>query len=1579
MRKIFIAILIIISTDIYSQRIPFGFWSNPRVDTLELEAPLLLYPADDTTGMAQSPLLDWDGVVYATGYIVQLSDTSIFTSIAWSDTTGNSKATVELGLTRGSDWYWRVKAYNIFDTSEWSTTFHFTVTTGPALTSPVLVYPGEYATEIPFNPVLDWDSVINADYYKVDISASTNFSSLYWSDTVYTTTATVGTALNGSTQYYWRVIAENPYESKSSDTGSFTTRTPALAAPTLVTPANAATGQSQSPTLVWRRVTNAEFYNVQLTQYDDFSSILLNVGTFDTTKLVYMTLLEGTKWYWRIRAINATDTGSWSSTYSFAVTEGSATARAYYVDPESGKDEYNGRSTSTAWKTITKVNAKTLIAGDTIKFKGGETYSDAVLTVSQSGSSLSVPIVYTSYGGTKAIISAAANTNGIYAADVQYVTFRNLKITSTFNPYSQGGVTQNGKAGINLANNYNGQKAGIRIDSCYISKFNGLGIFVHSYSGDSTIKGGYRDLQITNCTIDSIGHFGIYVTYAKAGTLWYGTGSYPNSNITVKKTTVSNVTGIINNNPYTGTGILFSDIDTSLVDSCIVANCGSLAVGYSAGPGGFDAVRSNRITVQHSEVYGQQTGGYDGNGIHFDDGVTNSTAQYNYTHNNEGTGISVYSFSSGYPRSDSNNVIRYNICQNNGTGGSTYNGDITVRGNGRVTYAANVYNNTIYTTSAHTDTVSSGIVLQGSLTNTYVRNNAIITGDTYSKLMDIVTGTYSGMFVQGNLYWNTSGSFKLRDSGTTYTSYNYWQAAHTSREKLSSVNVGAFLNPQFNNPGGGGTIGNTAKLDTMSAYKTAGASATKDRGLNIDSLFSFNVGTVDYYGTTLRQNNKFDIGAYENPDSYVWQDSTKMFIGKSISPPTVSRQYMYDSLYLILQRDSLLRDTRALYIYSTSDTNLALRNIKLDSITSIRNGTMTFVADSGFTGDGASGVIKTQINPSTQAYGIFTAQNCGLGIYVLNNSLNTVPDISAVNGAPWFSLRVRGTSETTISGLNSGSELSIASADTNSKGFFSNFRQTDSLITFKNKSRRNYSSKFTDSTVVNYPINIGALSNAAGTSFVTWSTHKYGSAWIGNNMSTYRQGKLTEAIDWWMRRVNISVIPPYAATLLTPANGEDSVSVTPTLDWDTIANASTYHVQVDDNSDFSSLTGEITGLTNSRYIVGGSNPGATGSVTIDTNEVLYWRVRGESSIGNGTWSSTFTFSTFSTYETESISLFARFPNGVGSVARKDLIDSLVKYLKADTIWTNLDVLYLFAAEDTGQANANWIGSSYTATRPGSTKPTLARDSGYTGDGSAGYVNLNWAPSSGTSFTQNSACYGVFVRTNVGEAGFVTGSGNAGTNFDRFNPRNASNIATYSINESSQPTVSNTDSRGLFAINRSGSSATQLYKNGVSISTNSGASTGRSTVNMLVCAINANGSIANYSTRQISMFFAGASMSAYRQSQFYKRIEWYLNRLGSCPFVPSAPTLVSPANSGTGISTSTNYDWSDVGANYYQIEIDDDIAFGSPYYTANCSGSAEFGDNIGSLANNTTYYWRVRGVNNIGTGSWSSTYSFTTTP
>jgi hypothetical protein len=76
----------------------------------------------------------------------------------------------------------------------------------------------------------------------------------------------------------------------------------------------------------------------------------------------------------------------------------------YFVDATGGQDTADGKSSGSAWKTTTRVNAAALVAGDNVCFKRGETFAGP-LTVSHSGTAAAV-LRHGSYGeGAKPMLS----------------------------------------------------------------------------------------------------------------------------------------------------------------------------------------------------------------------------------------------------------------------------------------------------------------------------------------------------------------------------------------------------------------------------------------------------------------------------------------------------------------------------------------------------------------------------------------------------------------------------------------------------------------------------------------------------------------------------------------------------------------------------------------------------------------------------------------------------------------------------------------------------------------------------------------------------------------------------------------------------------------------------------------------------------------------------------------------------------------------------------------------------------------------------------------------------------------------
>ncbi len=91
-------------------------------------------------------------------------------------------------------------------------------------------------------------------------------------------------------------------------------------------------------------------------------------------------------------------------------------------------------------------------------------------------------------------------------------------------------------------------------------------------------------------------------------------------------------------------------------------------------------------------------------------------------------------------------------------------------------------------------------------------------------------------------------------------------------------------------------------------------------------------------------------------------------------------------------------------------------------------------------------------------------------------------------------------------------------------------------------------------------------------------------------------------------------------------------------------------------------------------------------------------------------------------------------------------------------------------------------------------------------------------------------------------------------------------------------------------------------------------------------------------------------------------------------LPGTAALVSPANGATCQPTSVLLDWNAASqATSYQVQIGTSCGTGTTYSTSATSYT------VTGLANNTTYYWRVRGSNGCGFGSWTSCRTLTTTP
>jgi hypothetical protein len=222
-----------------------------------------------------------------------------------------------------------------------------------------------------------------------------------------------------------------------------------------------------------------------------------------------------------------------------------------------------------------------------------------------------------------------------------------------------------------------------------------------------------------------------------------------------------------------------------------------------------------------------------------------------------------------------------------------------------------------------------------------------------------------------------------------------------------------------------------------------------------------------------------------------------------------------------------------------------------------------------------------------------------------------------------------------------------------------------------------------------------------------------------------------------------------------------------------------------------------------------------------------------------------------------------------------LIDGLV----ADGIWAKLDVLHVYATQNSTTALLNLVSSSYAATYVGS--PTFTADRGFTGvSGNNGAINTNFNPSTGSHvFTQNSAHISAWSVIDIGTTSIPFMGGSSGSWQAQLHAKFTDNNAYISINGPNAPSYANATRPGHYLANRSNSSSVQGYKNGVSqTSSSSNTSVALPNIVLVVCGSNNSGAVFT-TVDQAAMASIGSSLSSTDVTNFYNRLRTYMTAVG----------------------------------------------------------------------------------------------------
>ena len=234
--------------------------------------------------------------------------------------------------------------------------------------------------------------------------------------------------------------------------------------------------------------------------------------------------------------------------------------------------------------------------------------------------------------------------------------------------------------------------------------------------------------------------------------------------------------------------------------------------------------------------------------------------------------------------------------------------------------------------------------------------------------------------------------------------------------------------------------------------------------------------------------------------------------------------------------------------------------------------------------------------------------------------------------------------------------------------------------------------------------------------------------------------------------------------------------------------------------------------------------------------------------------------------------------GSGNVSdpRKDLIDALIVGLKTDGIWSKLDRLWIFRAENATSALTD-LKALAVATAVNS--PTFTADRGYAGNGSTSYINTNFNPGTGTpNYTGNAACFGIWDNTTSSNSGTVPIGISYFGHLSEGTIHYPDGNSYWRVNTSGGGLTVAYPGPGLHMANRSTSGANQLYRNGSSIVSDTVSATANTTTNFYVCARNNDSgtpTAGSHSTDQIGIVIFGGTLSSTEHGNLYTRLNTYV--------------------------------------------------------------------------------------------------------
>ncbi len=247
-----------------------------------------------------------------------------------------------------------------------------------SLIPPEQLLPGNGASGVAINPLMQWRKLIYADSYILQIASDNSFANVIQNLNITDTSFVLQESLVLDSIYFWRIRTKSGvFISDWSGTWNFTTgEQQLLSSPVLLEPANNSVNLPVNPNFLWQAVENATSYTLQVSTNESFTDFVLNQSGIDTTAFQINDLEYNTLYFWRVNATNGTLTSEWSEVWNFTTGEQQQLSSPVLLEPENNSVNLP-LNPNFLWQAVENATSYTL------QVSTNESFTDFVLN--QSG------------------------------------------------------------------------------------------------------------------------------------------------------------------------------------------------------------------------------------------------------------------------------------------------------------------------------------------------------------------------------------------------------------------------------------------------------------------------------------------------------------------------------------------------------------------------------------------------------------------------------------------------------------------------------------------------------------------------------------------------------------------------------------------------------------------------------------------------------------------------------------------------------------------------------------------------------------------------------------------------------------------------------------------------------------------------------------------------------------------------------------------------------------------------------------------------------------------------------------------